>query len=135
MFASAQRSLARLFEPYSDRDLAVIADFLGRNAQRLRAETAKLDPAGRKKATYCKVLASPMCRVDMSNSRYAVRRVEFLHISGAHMSYGLGTLLQKSLSGTIRQPRRTCHAPTDAWGMLVDKFGTPWIVNGELLPI
>ena len=21
-----------------------------------------------------------------------------------------------------------------AWGMLVDKFGTPWIVNGELLP-
>ena len=22
-----------------------------------------------------------------------------------------------------------------SWGMLVDKFGTPWIVNGELLPI
>lgn len=22
-----------------------------------------------------------------------------------------------------------------AWGMLVDKFGTPWIVNGELLPM
>lgn len=21
------------------------------------------------------------------------------------------------------------------WGMLVDKFGTPWIVNGELLPL
>jgi PhnB protein len=21
------------------------------------------------------------------------------------------------------------------WGMLVDRFGTPWIVNGELLPI
>lgn len=21
------------------------------------------------------------------------------------------------------------------WGMLVDKFGTPWIVNGELLPM
>jgi PhnB protein len=21
------------------------------------------------------------------------------------------------------------------WGMLVDKFGTPWIVNGEMLPI
>ena len=21
------------------------------------------------------------------------------------------------------------------WGMLVDKFGTPWIVNGELIPI
>ena len=51
MFASAQRSLARLFEPYSDRDLAVIADFLGRNAERLRAETAKLDTAARKTAT------------------------------------------------------------------------------------
>ena len=21
-----------------------------------------------------------------------------------------------------------------AWGMLIDKFGTPWIVNGELVP-
>ena len=21
------------------------------------------------------------------------------------------------------------------WGMLVDKFGTPWIVNGEPLPL
>jgi PhnB protein len=22
-----------------------------------------------------------------------------------------------------------------SWGMLIDKFGTPWIVNGEMLPI
>jgi hypothetical protein len=22
-----------------------------------------------------------------------------------------------------------------SWGMLVDKFGTPWIVNGELIPL
>jgi len=22
-----------------------------------------------------------------------------------------------------------------AWGMLTDRFGTPWIVNGELLPL
>ncbi|MET0660400.1 MAG: VOC family protein [Steroidobacteraceae bacterium] len=22
-----------------------------------------------------------------------------------------------------------------AWGMLIDKFGTPWIINGELQPI
>ena len=50
MFASTQKSLARLFELYADRDLAVIADFLGRNAERLRAETAKLDLAGVKKA-------------------------------------------------------------------------------------
>jgi len=49
-FASTQRSLARMFESYSDRDLAVIADFLARNAERLRAETAKLETA-RKKAT------------------------------------------------------------------------------------
>ena len=47
-FASMQRSLARLFEIYSDAELAVIADFLGRNAERLRAETAKLEPAGRR---------------------------------------------------------------------------------------
>lgn len=47
-FASMQRSLARLFDLYSDPELAVIADFLGRNAQRLRTETAKLEPAGRR---------------------------------------------------------------------------------------
>jgi PhnB protein len=22
-----------------------------------------------------------------------------------------------------------------AWGMLVDRFGTPWIINGEMIPI
>jgi DNA-binding MarR family transcriptional regulator len=42
LFGSARRSLARLFEAYADRDLAVIADFLGRNAERLREETRKL---------------------------------------------------------------------------------------------
>jgi DNA-binding MarR family transcriptional regulator len=41
-FASAERSLARLYERYPDQDLAVIADFLSRNAERLRAETEKL---------------------------------------------------------------------------------------------
>jgi DNA-binding MarR family transcriptional regulator len=50
LFASTQRSLARLFETYSDQELAVIADFLGRNAERLRTETVKLSAAGRKKA-------------------------------------------------------------------------------------
>lgn len=44
LFASTRQSLARLFGRYSDRDLAVIADFLSRNAERLRAETSKLDP-------------------------------------------------------------------------------------------
>lgn len=42
-FASSRRSLARLVERYSDRDLAVITDFLARNAERLRAETRKLE--------------------------------------------------------------------------------------------
>jgi DNA-binding MarR family transcriptional regulator len=42
LFASTRKSLALLFEVYSDRDLAVIADFLGRNADRLREETRKL---------------------------------------------------------------------------------------------
>jgi DNA-binding MarR family transcriptional regulator len=44
LFASTRRSLAHLYDVYSDRDLAVIADFLSRNAERLRAETTKLDP-------------------------------------------------------------------------------------------
>jgi hypothetical protein len=41
-FRSPSASLARLFEHYSDTDLGVIADFLARNAARLRAETLKL---------------------------------------------------------------------------------------------
>jgi DNA-binding MarR family transcriptional regulator len=43
LFASTTRSLARLFRRYSEADLAVIADFLGRNAERLREETRKLE--------------------------------------------------------------------------------------------
>jgi len=39
LFASTRRSLARLFQRYSTRELAVIADFLARNAERLRIET------------------------------------------------------------------------------------------------
>jgi DNA-binding MarR family transcriptional regulator len=42
VFSSTAESLARLFECYSVRDLAVIADFLQRNADRLRDETRKL---------------------------------------------------------------------------------------------
>jgi DNA-binding MarR family transcriptional regulator len=42
LFASTRRSLARLYERYSDRDLSVIADFLQHNAERLRSETSKL---------------------------------------------------------------------------------------------
>jgi DNA-binding MarR family transcriptional regulator len=39
---SPGRSLARLFERYADAELLVIADFLARNAERLRGETGKL---------------------------------------------------------------------------------------------
>ena len=45
LFASTRRSLARLYDHYSDRDLTVIADFLRRNAERVRAETGKLTSA------------------------------------------------------------------------------------------
>ena len=45
LFASTQRSLTKLYKHYSDQDLAVIVDFLKRNAERLRAETRKLDAA------------------------------------------------------------------------------------------
>ncbi|WP_017297954.1 MarR family winged helix-turn-helix transcriptional regulator [Nodosilinea nodulosa] len=42
LFASTRQSLAHLYENYSDEELAVIADFLARNAERLRTEAAKL---------------------------------------------------------------------------------------------
>jgi len=43
LLASTSQSVARLFDGYSESELALIADFLARNAQRLRAETAKLE--------------------------------------------------------------------------------------------
>jgi len=47
LFASARRSLSRLWEGYSEAELSVIADFLARNAERLRQETQKLELARR----------------------------------------------------------------------------------------
>jgi DNA-binding MarR family transcriptional regulator len=50
LFASTRRSLAALYDRYSERDLSVIADFLRHNAERLRVETRKLaaaEPAAR----------------------------------------------------------------------------------------
>ncbi len=43
LLASTSQSVKRLFDGYSENELAVIADFLARNTQRLRAETAKLE--------------------------------------------------------------------------------------------
>jgi DNA-binding MarR family transcriptional regulator len=50
LFQSTRQSLARLYERYSDAQLAIIADFLARNADRLRTETAQL-PARRRRLT------------------------------------------------------------------------------------
>lgn len=36
--------------------------------------------------------------------------------------------------GTITMPMQPAFW-AKSWGMLVDRFGTPWIINGELLPI
>jgi DNA-binding MarR family transcriptional regulator len=47
LLASTRLSLAQLYDRYSDRELSVIADFLQRNGERLRAETSKLSPAAR----------------------------------------------------------------------------------------
>jgi DNA-binding MarR family transcriptional regulator len=47
LFASPVRSLGQLYEGYSDTELAVIADFLARNAARLRDETAALHETAR----------------------------------------------------------------------------------------
>jgi len=41
-FASTRRSVTALSEAYTDQELAVIADFLSRNARRLREETQRL---------------------------------------------------------------------------------------------
>lgn len=50
-FASWQRSTTRMWERYSDAELAVILDFLGDTAERLRARTDTIagrgSPAGR----------------------------------------------------------------------------------------
>jgi DNA-binding MarR family transcriptional regulator len=43
LFSSTIESLSKLFERYTDRELETIADFLQRNADRLREETRKLD--------------------------------------------------------------------------------------------
>jgi DNA-binding MarR family transcriptional regulator len=50
LFVSSIRSLGRLYEGYSDAELAVIADFLARNAARLREETGKLEATARELA-------------------------------------------------------------------------------------
>lgn len=46
LFRSTIASLARLYKSYTDAELAVIADFLERNAERLRKETAALETSG-----------------------------------------------------------------------------------------
>lgn len=47
LFASTVASLAQLLDRYSNQELALLADFLERNATRLREETRKLHGADR----------------------------------------------------------------------------------------
>ena len=50
-FASWQRSTARMWERYTDSELAVILDFLGDTAERLRARTEAIATNGVRTAT------------------------------------------------------------------------------------
>jgi DNA-binding MarR family transcriptional regulator len=50
-FASWQRSAARMWERYTDSELAVILDFLGDTAERLRARTEAIATSGTRTAT------------------------------------------------------------------------------------
>jgi DNA-binding MarR family transcriptional regulator len=67
LFASTRRSLAQLWERYSDRDLSVIADFLQQNAERLRSETSKL--AGAEPAPERRRRPTVMSDVDFATAR------------------------------------------------------------------
>jgi DNA-binding MarR family transcriptional regulator len=50
-FASWQRSATRMWERYTDNELAVILDFLGDTAERLRARTEAIATSGVRTAT------------------------------------------------------------------------------------
>jgi PhnB protein len=39
-----------------------------------------------------------------------------------------------SAGGKVSMPMQPAFW-AKSWGMLVDRFGTPWIVNGELIPV
>ena len=77
------------------------------------------------------VLMAGDCRTDMP----------FEGIKGVSMTLNYDSVAEaervfKALAegGTITMPMQPSFW-AKAWGMLVDRFGTPWIVNGELLPM
>lgn len=59
LFASPNRSLAQLLERYTASELAIIADFLARNAERLRTETGKLEGTAPARRTNPRSTSSP----------------------------------------------------------------------------
>ena len=63
LLASTRRSLAQLYDRYSDRDLSVIADFLHQNAERLRAETDKLSTTATEPQRRSSLSRAPNVRV------------------------------------------------------------------------
>lgn len=67
--------------------------------------------------------------------------VPYEGIKGVSLTLNYDTITEaerafKALSdgGSISMPMQPAFW-AKSWGMLVDKFGAPWIVNGELLPI
>lgn len=67
--------------------------------------------------------------------------VPYQGIKGVSLTLNYDTISEaehafKALSegGSITMPMQPAFW-AKSWGMLVDRFGTPWIVNGELLPI
>ena len=55
------------------------------------------------------------------------------------LNYATSAEAQKAFNalaegGQVTMPLQTAFWAR-TWGMLIDKFGTPWIVNGELLPL
>jgi PhnB protein len=71
----------------------------------------------------------------------APAQVPYEGIKGVSLTLNYDTTAQAqkvfdalSAGGTVTMPMQQAFW-AKTWGMLIDRFGTPWIVNGELLPI
>jgi PhnB protein len=71
----------------------------------------------------------------------APAQVPYEGIKGVSLTLNYDTAAQAqkvfdalSAGGTVTMPMQQAFW-AKTWGMLIDRFGTPWIVNGELLPI
>jgi PhnB protein len=71
----------------------------------------------------------------------APTHVPFEGIKGISITLNYGTTAEAEAAfaalaegGQVTMPMQEAFW-AKRWGMLVDRFGTPWIVNGELVPI